>query len=58
MEYVEGVTLKAHPQQQLKVDESIDVAIQVASAVAAAHAAGIVHRDIKPENIVLRRDGM
>jgi serine/threonine-protein kinase len=58
MEYVEGITLRQRLQQsEIKLSESLDIAIQVASALVAAHEAGITHRDIKPENIMIRRDG-
>jgi serine/threonine-protein kinase len=58
MEFVEGVTLRERlGQGEIKLSESLDIAIQVASALVAAHEAGITHRDIKPENIMIRRDG-
>ncbi len=57
-EFVDGVTLREHMRQRLKLIEVLDIATQVASALVAAHAAGIVHRDIKPENIMVRTDGI
>src|SRR5690349_952265 len=57
-EFVDGVTLRQHLQQPLKLLEILDITIQIASALVAAHAAGIVHRDIKPENIMVRKDGI
>ena len=57
-EFVDGVTLRQHLHNSLKLIEVLDIAIQVASALVAAHAAGIVHRDIKPENIMVRKDGI
>ena len=57
-EFVDGITLRHHMAQRLKLVEVLDIATQIASALVAAHAAGIVHRDIKPENIMVRRDGI
>lgn len=57
-EFVDGVTLREHMRQRLKLLEVLDIATQIASALVAAHAAGIVHRDIKPENIMVRTDGI
>jgi eukaryotic-like serine/threonine-protein kinase len=57
-EFVDGVTLRDHMRQRLKLNEILDITIQIASALVAAHAAGIVHRDIKPENIMVRKDGI
>jgi serine/threonine protein kinase len=57
-EFVDGLTLRQHMHQPLKLIEVLDIAIQIASALVAAHAAGIVHRDIKPENIMVRKDGI
>ncbi|HKE55587.1 MAG TPA: serine/threonine-protein kinase, partial [Pyrinomonadaceae bacterium] len=57
-EFVEGVTLRQHMRQRLKLLEILDIAAQIASALVAAHAAGIVHRDIKPDNIMVRTDGI
>ena len=57
-EFVDGVTLRQHMRQRLKLVEILDIGAQIASALVAAHAAGIVHRDIKPENIMVREDGI
>ena len=57
-EFVDGVTLRQHMRQRLKLIAVLDIATQIASALVAAHAAGIVHRDIKPENIMVRKDGI
>ncbi len=57
-EFVEGLTLRQHMRQRLRLTEILDIAIQIASALVAAHAAGIVHRDIKPDNIMVRKDGI
>jgi eukaryotic-like serine/threonine-protein kinase len=57
-EFVDGVTLRDHMRQGLRLIEVLEVSIQIASALVAAHTAGIVHRDIKPENIMVRKDGI
>ena len=57
-EFVDGVTLRCHMRQGLKLLEVLDIGSQIASALVAAHTAGIVHRDIKPENIMVRSDGI
>lgn len=57
-EFVDGVTLRQHMRQRLKLIEILEIATQIASALVAAHAAGIVHRDIKPDNIMVRSDGL
>lgn len=60
MEYVEGVTLREHlNNNRLNLHEVLDIGMQVAAAINAAHEAHVIHRDIKPENIMLRRrDGI
>ena len=59
MEYVEGETLKAKLDRDLRVPESdaIRVGLAVAQALGHAHEKGYVHRDVKPANILLARDG-
>ena len=57
-EFVEGITLRQHMREPMKLIEILDIAIQIASALVAAHAAGIVHRDIKPDNVMVRNDGI
>jgi serine/threonine-protein kinase len=58
-EFIEGETLRQHmAKTEMKLSETLDVAIQVTSALAAAHQAGIVHRDIKPENVMVRPDAL
>ncbi|MBA2334822.1 MAG: protein kinase, partial [Blastocatellia bacterium] len=57
-EFVKGETLRSRiGSSNLRLPETLDIAIQIASALHAAHQAGVVHRDIKPENIMIRDDG-
>src|SRR5262249_19276702 len=69
-EFIDGLTLRERMTErriashaipvistELKLSETLDIAVQITEALVAAHEAGIVHRDIKPENIMVRRDG-
>jgi serine/threonine protein kinase/Tol biopolymer transport system component len=56
-EYVEGLTLRQHIAEGVKISDALRIATQLAEGVAAAHGAGVVHRDIKPENVIVRPDG-
>ena len=49
MEYVQGVSLRAHLKQQkaLHLTEAIHIARQMSHGVGALHDAGIIHRDLK-----------
>ena len=55
MEYVQGVSLRAHLKQQkaLHLTEAIHIARQMSHGVGALHDAGIIHRDLKPENVMI-----
>ncbi len=58
-EFIDGQTLRQRlAGREIKLNETLDIAIQLARALDAAHTAGIVHRDIKPENIMVRFDGL
>ena len=57
-EYVAGETLRKRLlRKELRLNETLEIAVQIASALSAAHEKGIVHRDIKPENVMIREDG-
>ena len=58
MEYVEGDTLRQKIEsRELKIKQTLDIAIQISDGLAKAHELGIIHRDLKPENLMISRDG-
>ena len=60
MEYVEGIELKQHLQQQnglMPFAQAFKVAKQTLDAFQYANEHGILHRDIKPGNIMLDKNG-
>jgi eukaryotic-like serine/threonine-protein kinase len=58
MELVAGKTLDhLIPQQGMRLDKVLRVAIPMADALARAHGAGIVHRDLKPANVAVTPEG-
>src|SRR6266567_2201346 len=56
-ELIEGETLRQRLSREIRLPDTLEIAIQLANALVAAHQKGIVHRDIKPENVMLRPDG-
>lgn len=58
MEYIEGDTLRQKIEaRELKIKQTLDIAIQISDGLAKAHELGIIHRDLKPENLMISRDG-
>jgi serine/threonine protein kinase/cytochrome c-type biogenesis protein CcmH/NrfG len=58
MELVDGEPLnKQIPEQGLRLEDFLRLAIPVAEAVSAAHERGIIHCGLKPSNILLTRTG-
>jgi serine/threonine-protein kinase len=57
MEYVEGMSLRAHLATHEPKPDFWTIATECAEALKAAHEAGLVHRDIKPDNIMVTSDG-
>lgn len=59
MEYIDGITLKQHIEQQgsLRWKEALHFAVQILRGLQHAHDRGIVHRDVKPQNIMVLPDG-
>ena len=60
MEYVEGVSLKAHLKNsggKIPWQEAVRILLPVTSALQTVHSAGIIHRDIAPDNIYLTGSG-
>jgi len=59
MEYVQGVSLKAHLDdlfvrgERMPVDEVLSLFRALLDAVGYAHAQGMIHRDLKPANVML-----
>ena len=58
LEYVPGQTLAERiAKSQLKLEETLSIALQIAEAVAAAHEHDVIHRDLKPGNIKITPQG-
>lgn len=51
VEYMEGGSLRLKIGD-LKLEESIDIALKICDALYYTHHLGVIHRDIKPENIL------
>ncbi|MDO4743044.1 MAG: Stk1 family PASTA domain-containing Ser/Thr kinase [bacterium] len=59
MEYIEGITLKQHIEDNgsLLWRDAVNYTVLILRALQHAHDRGIVHRDVKPQNIMLLPDG-
>ncbi|MBM2849686.1 MAG: Serine/threonine-protein kinase, partial [Anaerolineales bacterium] len=63
MEYVQGVSLKAHLDDlfvrggRMPVDEVLGLFRALLDAAGYAHAQGMIHRDLKPANVMLDPNG-
>ncbi len=63
MQLLEGQTLRewilrsAKQEPQLRLEQTLDLAIQMANGLEAAHQKGIAHRDIKPANVFVTARG-
>jgi serine/threonine-protein kinase len=55
MEYVDGISVEAHPPSTF--EQAMDIFQQTAKALHVMHTAGYVHADMKPNNIVVCEDG-
>ncbi len=55
MEYVDGITLERHVEQQgpLSIEQACDFIRQAALGLQHAHEQALVHRDIKPSNLMI-----
>lgn len=60
MEYIEGVALKEHLRENVRMpfDKAFYVIERVARGLAYAHQQGFAHADIKPANIFLSKSGV
>lgn len=60
MEFVQGRTLRAWLEEQVRLDRDVplDLAVTLIKGILAglseAHRMGVVHRDLKPENVMLK----
>jgi eukaryotic-like serine/threonine-protein kinase len=58
MEYVEGITLAAHlEQEKISWGNALNYMDQVLAALSYAHKQNVIHRDIKPANMMLTPSG-
>ncbi len=58
MEYLEGQTLKAFQQGELRLSggQLLDILVQICDGLHFAHQQGVIHRDIKPDNLFITSD--
>jgi len=58
MEYVEGMTLAAHlEQEKISWGNALNYMDQVLAALSYAHGQNVIHRDVKPANMMLTPSG-
>ncbi len=59
MDYVDGITLKAHIERHgnLSMEQALDLLRPVMESLILVHQKGLLHRDISPDNLMLQPDG-